>query len=135
MIGTKNMEINQGMGQGGTTKAVNMFSSLISQSSNFVMAGVKNLVVKKHNLPVTKIVDDIMEQKQGKFNDEYKYLDPKILRGNDGGQVPRTKTPFSDGIVFVVGGGNYIEYQNLQDYVKTKNMGYTPSTSKSQVTD
>jgi len=128
MIGSKNMEVNQGMGQGGTTKAVNMFSSLISQSSNFVMAGVKNLVVKKHNLPVTKIVDDIMEQKQGKFNDEYKYLDPKILRGNEGGQVPRTKTPFSDGIVFVVGGGNYIEYQNLQDYVKTKNMGHTPST-------
>jgi hypothetical protein len=52
---------------------------LISQSSNFVMAGVKNLVVKKHNLPITKIVDDIMEQKQGKFNDEYKYLDPKML--------------------------------------------------------
>ena len=94
------------------------------------MAGVKNLVVKKHNLPVTKIVDDIMEQKQGKYNDEYKYLDPKILRGNEGGQIPRTKTPFSDGIVFVVGGGNYIEYQNLQDYVKTKNMGYNSNASK-----
>ena len=94
------------------------------------MAGVKNLVVKKHNLPITKIVDDIMEQKQGKFNDEYKYLDPKILRGNEGGQIPRTKTPFSDAIVFVVGGGNYIEYQNLQDYVKMKNVGYANSTSK-----
>merc|ERR1712130_399714 len=125
---SKMVETAAGGGGQGTTKAVSMFSNLISQSSNFVMAGVKNLVVKKHNLPVTKIVDDIMEQKQGKFNDEYKYLDPKILRGNDGGQVPRTKTPFSDGIVFVVGGGNYIEYQNLQDYVKTKNLGYTPST-------
>jgi hypothetical protein len=116
--------------QGGTTKAVSMFSNLISQSSNFVMAGVKNLVVKKHNLPVTKIVDDIMEQRQGKVNDDFRYLDPKILRGNDNGQVrlykldfltntiflqvPRTKTPFSDAVVFVVGGGNYIEYQNLQ---------------------
>jgi len=131
MIGSKNMEQYQGVGQPSTTKAVNMFSSLISQSSNFVMAGVKNLVVKKHNLPVTKIVDDIMEQKQGKFNDEYKYLDPKILRGHDGGQIPRTKTPFSDAIVFVVGGGNYIEYQNLQDYVKTKNMGHTTSAMNS----
>lgn len=127
MIGSKNLELNQVAGQQGTTKAVSMFSSLISQSSNFVMAGVKNLVVKKHNLPITKIVDDIMEQKQGKFNDEYKYLDPKILRGNESGQIPRTKTPFSDAIVFVVGGGNYIEYQNLQDYVKTKNVGYTNS--------
>ena len=103
---------------------------MISQSSNFVMAGVKNLVVKKHNLPITKIVDDIMEQKQGKYNDDYKYLDPKILRGNEGGQIPRTKTPFSDAIVFVVGGGNYIEYQNLQDYVKSKNIGYSSSGGK-----
>merc|ERR1712032_691508 len=108
----------------GTTKAVSMFSNLISQSSNFVMAGVKNLVVKKHNLPLTKIVDEIMEQKQGKVNEEFKYLDPKILRGQESGQVPRTKTPFADAVVFVVGGGNYIEHQNLQDYVKTRNAAY-----------
>lgn len=75
-----------GGGQG-TTKAVSMFSSLISQSSNFVMANVKNLVVKKHNLPLTKIVDEIMEQKQGKVNEEFRYLDPKILRGQESGQV------------------------------------------------
>ena len=140
----------------GTTKAVSMFSNLISQSSNFVMAGVKNLVVKKHNLPLTKIVDEIMEQKQGKVNEEFRYLDPKILRGQESGQVfnhwsivyygqqvPRTKTPFADAVVFVVGGGNYIEHQNLQvtictksrwkvlhvkhlkqDYVKSRNAAY-----------
>ena len=62
------------------------------------MAGVKNVVVKKHNLP-----------------------------------SPQDKAPFSDGIVFVVGGGNYIEYQNLQDYVKTKNVGYTGSASKFRI--
>ena len=28
-----------------------------------------------------------MEQKAGKFNDEYRYLDPKILRGGD--SIPR----------------------------------------------
>ena len=32
--------------------------------------------------------------------------------------IPRNKMPFQDAIVFVVGGGNYIEYQNLNDYVK-----------------
>ncbi len=37
------------------------FSKLMQQSSSFVMEGVKNLVVKKHNLPVTKIVDELME--------------------------------------------------------------------------
>merc|ERR1712025_258708 len=126
MVGNKQMEYSSS--QGGTTKTMAMFSSLISQSSNFVMAGVKNLVVKKHNLPLTKIVDEIMEQKQGKHNEEYKYLDPKILRGQDGAQIPRTKTPFNDAIVFVVGGGNYIEYQNLQDYARNKNAAFGSST-------
>jgi len=41
-----------------------MFSKLMQQSSSLVMEGVKNLVVKKHNLPVTKIVDEIMEVKK-----------------------------------------------------------------------
>ena len=131
MIGNKSLEQSHtGAGHGGSIKAVSMFSSLISQSSNFVMAGVKNLVVKKHNLPITKIVDEIMEQKQGKHNDEYKYLDPKILRGQDGAQIPRTKTPFNDAIVFVVGGGNYIEYQNLQDYSRNKNATFGSSARK-----
>ena len=34
-----------------------------------------------------------MEQKSGKYNDEYKYLDPKILRGGD--SIPRSvQNPF-----------------------------------------
>ena len=77
---------------GGGTKTVSMFSKLMQQSSSFVMEGVKNLVVKKHNLPVTKIVDELMEIKQGQFNEEYLYFDPKILRGQD--NIPRAKNPF-----------------------------------------
>lgn len=46
---------------GGGTKTVSMFSKLMTQGSSFVMEGVKNLVVKKHNLPVTKIVEELME--------------------------------------------------------------------------
>ena len=38
---------------GGTLKTVSMISKF--------MEGVKNLVVKKHNLPITKIVDELME--------------------------------------------------------------------------
>ena len=46
---------------GGGTKTISMFNKLMSQGSSFVMEGVKNLVVKKHNLPVTKIVEELME--------------------------------------------------------------------------
>jgi len=104
---------------GGGTKTISMFSKLVAQSSQFVMEGVKNLVVKRHNLPVTRIVEELMEIKPGQHQDEYRYFDPKILRGQD--NIPRAKNPFQDAIVFMVGGGNYIEYQNLMDYISSKN--------------
>lgn len=48
--------------------------------------------------------------------DTYIYLDPKAQAR--GGNIPRKNTPFKEAIVFVVGGGNYVEYQNLQDSAK-----------------
>ncbi|XP_033228158.1 protein sly1 homolog [Belonocnema kinseyi] len=107
--------------EGGGTKTVSMFSKLMSQGSSFVMEGVKNLVVKKHNLPFTRIVDELIEMRQSSQTSDYCYLDPKQVKNVD--QAPKTKTEFHEAIVFVVGGGNYIEYQNLMDYVKTKTSG------------
>jgi hypothetical protein len=103
--------------EGAGTKTVNMFSKLVSHGSNFVMEGVKNLVIKRHNLPVTRIVDHLMEFKNSPEMDDYHYLDPKQLRVTE---IPRNRSPFQDAIVFIVGGGNYIEYQNLVDYAKQK---------------
>ncbi|XP_071787195.1 sec1 family domain-containing protein 1-like [Asterias amurensis] len=105
---------------GGGTKTISMFSKLMSTGSQFVMEGVKNFVVKKHNLPATRIVDALMEVKSNQETDDYRYFDPKLLRVTDSSAIPRNKMPFQDAIVFVVGGGNYIEYQNLNDYVKSK---------------
>ena len=34
--------------------------------------------------------------------------------------VARNRQAFNDAIVFMIGGGNYIEYQNLQDYAKVE---------------
>ncbi|VEN39381.1 unnamed protein product [Callosobruchus maculatus] len=101
--------------EGAGTKTVSMFSKLVSQGSNFVMEGVKNLVIKRHNLPVTKVVDNLMEFKNCPEMEEYHYLDPKQLKLTE---IPRNRSPFQEAIVFVVGGGNYIEYQNLVDYAK-----------------
>ncbi|XP_045480032.1 protein sly1 homolog [Harmonia axyridis] len=103
--------------EGAGTKTVNMFSKLVSQGSNFVMEGVKNLVVKRHNLPVTRIVDNLMEFKNSQELDEYLYLDPKQMKS---AKVPKNRSPFQDAFVFIIGGGNYIEYQNLVDYAKQK---------------
>lgn len=102
--------------EGSGTKTVSMFSKLVSQGSNFVMEGVKNLVVKRHNLPLTKTTEQLMESKSTPETEEFLYLDPKLLKGGD--VAPKQRAPFQDAVVFVVGGGNYIEYQNLADFIK-----------------
>lgn len=78
---------------GGGTKTVNMFSKLMSQGSQFVMEGVKNLVVKKHSLPITKIVDALMEMKSLQEIEDYRYFDPKMLKFDS---TARSRTPFQD---------------------------------------
>lgn len=103
--------------EGAGTKTVNMFSKLVSQGSSFVMEGVKNLVVKRHNLPVTRIVDHLIDFKNSPEMEEYHYLDPKQLKLTE---IPRNRSPFQDAFIFVIGGGSYTEYQNLVDYAKQK---------------
>ncbi|XP_060736203.1 sec1 family domain-containing protein 1 [Tachysurus vachellii] len=100
-------------------KPMGLFSRVMNTGSQFVMEGVKNLVLKQHNLPVTRILDNLMDMKSNPETDEYRYFDPKMLRGSES-SIPRNKNPFQEAIVFVVGGGNYIEYQNLVDYTRTK---------------
>lgn len=115
-----NLQSNLKAGGGGILKTAHMFSKLMSQGSQFVMEGVKNLVLKEHLLPITKIVDALMDS--SKPNPEalsYTYLDPK---SSPQSTSARKKT-FQNAIVFVVGGGNYIEYQNLIDYQKSRSKG------------
>ncbi|KAM9777764.1 sec1 family domain-containing protein 1 [Neosynchiropus ocellatus] len=100
-------------------KPMGLFSRVMNSGSQLVMEGVKNLVLKQHNLPVTRILDNLMEMKSNPETDDFRYFDPKMLRGSES-SIPRNKNPFQEAIVFVVGGGNYIEYQNLVDFAKSK---------------
>ncbi|XP_046367606.1 sec1 family domain-containing protein 1-like [Haliotis cracherodii] len=104
---------------GGGISSIGMFSNLVSKGSQFVMEGVKNLAVKRHNLPTTRVVDALMEMKSNQETDDYRYFDPKLLRA-DSTSIPRNKSAYQDAYVFMVGGGNYIEYQNLIDYAKSR---------------
>uniref|UniRef100_A0A8C3UR84 Sec1 family domain-containing protein 1 n=1 Tax=Catharus ustulatus TaxID=91951 RepID=A0A8C3UR84_CATUS len=64
-------------------KQWNLFSRVMNTGSQFVMEGVKNLVLKQQNLPVTRILDNLMEMKSNPETDDYRYFDPKMLRGSD----------------------------------------------------
>lgn len=106
---------------GGLLKTAGMFSKIMSQGSQLVMEGVKNLVLKEYHLPLTKIVDGLMDcsSKVSQESLDYTYFDPKAQKDNE---IQRRKL-FREAIVFVVGGGNYIEYQNLVEYCKSKSRG------------
>ncbi|NWS46203.1 SCFD1 protein, partial [Probosciger aterrimus] len=103
-----------------TPKPLGLLSRVMNTGSQFVMEGVKNLVLKQQNLPVTRILDNLMEMKSNPETDDYRYFDPKMLRGSDRNNYSllQKKPTFSETLLFVVGGGNYIEYQNLIDYIK-----------------
>lgn len=74
-------------------------------------SAIKNIMPANRLLPVTRIVDHLMELKAGTSeHDTYRYLDPKQAI-TDEALVPRVRNPFRNAVVFVVGGGNYVEFQ------------------------
>lgn len=80
-----------------------------------LLSGVKNLLPARKELVISKIVGDIMNPPQNEPSkaDDYLYFDPKLSRNSRA--LRQHKASFQEAIVFVVGGGNYVEYQNLQE--------------------
>ncbi len=85
-----------------------------------LISGVKNLLPTRKDLTLTKIVESIMEPSASGTNEteDYLYFDPKMARNSSANKQNRNRHSFQEGIVFVIGGGNYIEYQNLQEYAQ-----------------
>lgn len=118
--------VNRNRSRIGTSFTSNLMERGISSLRDYVQSGVNYLTSSNQEFTTTRIVDSLMEMKNTPETESYLYFDPKIS-----GSAARRNTPFQDAVVFVVGGGNYLEYQNLQDYVKrqsqqrkTKNVIY-----------
>ncbi|KXS21864.1 Sec1-like protein [Gonapodya prolifera JEL478] len=84
-----------------------------------IISNVKNLLPTRKDLPITRIMDTLLDGTSAD-NDEYLYFDSRVgrTRGEQIGKGNRVRTVFQEAIVFVVGGGNYLEYQNLQEYAQ-----------------
>jgi len=80
------------------------------------MNNIKNIVQSKKELLICQILDGLMEQRPGGPAESYLYLDPKAPASGAG---PRIRSPFRKAITFVVGGGNYVELQSLQEWAQT----------------
>jgi hypothetical protein len=79
-----------------------------------LIAGVKNLLPPNSDLPLTKAVDALINNRESADVEKFLYLDPRAPKGRRSSTRP--STPFSQAIAFVLGGACYVEYQNLQDY-------------------
>ena len=88
------------------------------------MSGVKNLLPSHSELLITRLVDSIMEGNDGA--EEFLTLDPKSVRTLQDSKKPTKpsqKFTFQEAVVFVIGGGSYMEYQNLNEYCNVSGRG------------
>ena len=86
-------------------------------------AGVKQLLPSRRETPLTRAVTSLMENKPGPEDDSYGYVDPKVSPTADGSGTARSRSPYGQAIVFVVGPGNYLEYLSLR-----QQLGQQPAT-------
>ena len=80
---------------------------------NALAAGVKQLLPSRRDTAVTRAVSTLMDNRGGAEEESYAYLDPKLPPG-DGGSS-RSRSPYTQAIVFMVGPGNYLEYQTIRE--------------------
>ncbi|KAK8582597.1 hypothetical protein V6N13_069371 [Hibiscus sabdariffa] len=99
---------------------VDWAEKLYGQSISAVTAGVKNLLSSDRQLALTRTVEALMEGKPNPEIDSYLVFDPRAPRSGSGSSSSHLKGPFKEAIVFMIGGGNYVEYGSLQDLAQNQ---------------
>ena len=101
------------------TLGARMQEAGISENFNTLISGVKNFLPSSSNLTVTRIIESLMDPQASQsytsstsLTDDYLYFDPRTRNA----QKPARGQSFGEAVVFMVGGGNYVEYGNLLDW-------------------
>ncbi|KAK3020931.1 hypothetical protein RJ639_046587 [Escallonia herrerae] len=94
---------------------VDWAEKLYGQSISAVTAGVKNLLSSDHQLALSRTVEALMEGKPNPEIESYLVFDPRAPKSSSGSSSSHLKGPFKEAIVFMVGGGNYVEYGSMQE--------------------
>jgi hypothetical protein len=104
------------------TDSTTMLSSLMAkattQATGFLAKAsdkVSSMLGKIHKHYATTVVENLCEMTPDKEDESYLYLDPKVKGDVDVSKLQTmTRAPVREAIAFVIGGGCYGEYQNLQ---------------------
>lgn len=91
--------------------ATNQATGLLAKATE----RVSTMLGKMHKIRATRVVENLCEMKPNSEDDEYLYLDPKV-RGDVDVKALRnmSRAPVRKVVTFVIGGGCYAEYQNIQ---------------------
>lgn len=112
-----------------------------------LLSGVKNFLPVNKSLPVTRLVEAIMDpaaaQSQAvQDTADWLHFDPRSGRSRaTAASGTKSKASYNDAIVFVVGGGSYVEYSDLVDYAARSSTapagsvaGYAAGPGKKRIT-
>jgi sec1 family domain-containing protein 1 len=100
-----------------------MFSTLMAkattQATGFLAKAsdrVSSMLGKIHKHHTTVVLENLCDMRPNTEDESYLYLDPKVKGDVQIAQLQSviTRPPVRDAIAFMIGGGCYSEYQNLQ---------------------
>lgn len=102
-----------------SNKLLGLTEGKIQGGVGSLISGMKKFLPEKKAIPVTNALASVMDplnssQSSLEATDDYLYFDPRVMRGAHS-QKPKRQS-YNKALVFVVGGGNYMEYQNLQEW-------------------
>lgn len=97
----------------GRGNIVDWAEKLYGQSISAVTAGVKNLLSGDLQLALTRTVEALMEGRPNPEIDSYLLFDPRAPKSSSGSHL---RGPFKEAIIFMIGGGNYVEHGSLQEF-------------------
>lgn len=113
--GVKSSALEQITGHLGVPSQGNLLDwadKALGQGISTVTKSVKNLLSGARQAPVAAALEALMDGKQGSPEFEnFVVMDPKLPPGRAG--LERAKGPFREAIVFMIGGGNYLEREAL----------------------
>lgn len=106
---------------------LNTYGNIFIDKGINILQGAKSLLPKRREIKITKLVETLIENKPSSLNDQFVYIDPKTPPSDatvGGSHVERSyikQDHVKDYIIFVIGGGNYIEVSALKDLEEKMN--------------
>jgi hypothetical protein len=105
-------------GSGGSAMLSSFMAKATTQATGLLAKAadrVTSMLGKTHKHYATRVVENLCEMKPNSEDDDYLYLDPRV-KGDVDVQKLRmmNRAPIREVTAFVIGGGCYSEYQNLQ---------------------